>query len=217
MNNGRPPNPWLPAAPRPDRGGAELLAPVPVPVPESTLGVRPQSGLAADPAGPNPVPQGLALRAVPDGMSNPPWWWVGCHGGAGMSVLARVVPGGREASRAWPIPAPGETSLVVLVARTNAPGLNAARAAARQWASGRVHGVTLLGLAAVADAPGRLPRPLADLVRLVGGGVPKVWFVPWIDALRFDRPLPDKLPKSLIALENELAALRMRSGRPALG
>lgn len=172
--------------------------------------VRPQAGLAVE-----TPPEGLAFRAVPVGLPNPPWWWVGCHGGAGISTLAGLVPGGRESGKAWPVPADGNTSRVVLVARTNARGLATAQAAARQWAAGRVPGVTLLGLVAVADAPGRLPRQLSELLRLVAGGVPKVWFVPWIDALRFDHPVPAKLPKGLATLETELTMLRVELGRPA--
>ncbi|HSA48630.1 MAG TPA: DUF6668 family protein [Yinghuangia sp.] len=203
-----PRNPWLPSAPR---EAAPVRAPE-APNPPRTTAVRPQVGLAAD----SPA-KGLAFRAVPVGVPNPPWWWVGCHGGAAVSTLAELVPGGRDANRAWPIPADGNPSRVVLVARTNAQGLAMAQLAARQWAAGRVPGVTLLGLVAVADAPGRLPRPLAETLRLVAGGVPKAWFVPWIDALRFDHPLPEKLPKGLTRLEEELTPLRVELGQHAGG
>lgn len=204
MSSDRPRNPWLPApdpglAPPPD-AEARRLEPLP-PL------VRPQAGLAAEPA-----PDGLAFHAVRRGTANPPWWWVGCHGGAGVSTLSGMVPGGRDAEREWPMPVDGHFSRVVLVARTNAPGLRAAQAAARQWASGRVPGVTLLGLVAVADAPGRMPRALNELLRLVGGGVPKVWQVPWIDALRFDKPLPDRLPRGLLKLAAELGPLQVEAG-----
>jgi hypothetical protein len=127
-----------------------------------------------------------------------------------VSTLAAMVPGGRDAGRLWPLPPAGSTSNVVLVARTNAEGLHAAQAAARQWAAGRVPGVTLLGLAAVVDAPGRLPRPLAAQLRLIGGGVPRLWTIPWIDALRLGRPLPPAMPKGLRVLEDELGLLRVQ-------
>ncbi|UGQ12304.1 hypothetical protein LO772_01445 [Yinghuangia sp. ASG 101] len=200
-----PPNPWLAARARDDHVAAPVVE---APSPGATA-VRPQSALAAE----SPL-EGLAFQAVALDAPNPPWWWVGCHGGAGVSTLASAVAGGRESTKAWPIPAKGNVSRVVLVARTNAPGLAMAQVAARQWAAGRVPGVTLLGLVAVADAPGRLPRQLAELLRLVAGGVPKAWFVPWIDALRFDRPLPGRLPKGLTALEAELTPLRVESGQP---
>lgn len=61
--------------------------------------------------------------------------------------------------------------------------------AAAQWASGAVP-VDLLGLAVVADAPGRLPGPLRDLVRLVGGGVPHLWRVPWSEDWRLGTVTP---------------------------
>lgn len=200
MNSGRLPNPWLP---RPDPAG-EPVPPADTAAPTRFAPVRPQAGLAAEPASDGP-----AFRSVPPDAPNPPWWWVGCHGGAGVSTLAAAVPGGRDAERAWPLPPPRRTSRVVLVARTNADGLHAAQDAARQWAAGRVPGVTVLGLVAVADMPGRLPRPLAALLHLVGGGVPRLWVVPWIDALRLGRPLPGTMPKGLRTLEDELGLLRV--------
>lgn len=208
MTSGAPRNPWLPAAPSDEHGPVPAADPVTRPRPTP---VRPQAGLAGE-----STPEGLAFRAVPMNVPNPPWWWVGCHGGAGVSTLADLVPGGRESGKAWPVPADGNLSRVVLVARTNARGLAAAQAAARQWAAGRVPGVGMLGLVAVADAPGRLPRQLTELLRLVAGGLPKAWFVPWIDALRFDHPLPPKLPRALTMLEAELSSLRVELGRRAV-
>jgi hypothetical protein len=73
---------------------------------------------------------------------------------------------------------------VVLVARTHASGLRAAQAAARQWASGALPTVRLLGLIAVADAPGKRPRALRELLELISGGVPQTWELPWVEALR---------------------------------
>ncbi|WP_067067576.1 DUF6668 family protein [Carbonactinospora thermoautotrophica] len=106
-----------------------------------------------------------------------------------MSTLAATIPGGVDAARAWPAPPPPGSARVVLVARTHAAGLRAAQAAARQWASGTLPpGIHLLGLVLIADAPGRLPRPLRDLVRLISGGVPRTWLLPWVEALRLGEP-----------------------------
>ena len=56
--------------------------------------------------------------------------------------------------------------------------------------------VLLLGLVLIADAPGRLPRPLAQLAGLVCGGVPAVWSLPWIEAWRLgEPPAPHNAPR----------------------
>lgn len=114
-----------------------------------------------------------------------PLWWLGAHGGAGESCLARVVPEWAAAEHAWPQVAPEHgPAPVVLVARSHAYGLQAAQAAATQWAAGLVPGVEVLGLVVVADAPGKLPRPLRDLQQVVAGGVPRTWSLPWIETWR---------------------------------
>jgi hypothetical protein len=94
---------------------------------------------------------------------------------------------------------------VLLVARSHAAGLCAAQAAARQWAAGVLPHVRLLGLVVVADAPGKLPKPLRDLLRLISGGVPQVWELPWVEALRLGDP-PDqaRLPSAYARLEQDL-------------
>jgi len=137
---------------------------------------------------------------------------VGCHGGAGVSTLATALPGGRAAGQVWPDSPAG--ARVVLVARTHAAGLQAAQRAAAHWASGTLPpGIDLVGLVAVADAPGRLPRPLRELLDLVGGGLPRVWPLPWIEALRLGEP-PDHavLPRAYRLLAADLARLA-----PSLG
>jgi hypothetical protein len=113
-------------------------------------------------------------------------WWVGAHGGAGETTLARLAPGSRAAGHAWPAPAAGSpASRVVVVARTDHSGLLAAQRVAREWASGQVAGlVDLVGLVLVADAPGRRPKELRQLEQLVSGGYPRSWTLPWIDAWR---------------------------------
>ncbi|MBB6398179.1 hypothetical protein BKA00_005093 [Actinomadura coerulea] len=81
---------------------------------------------------------------------------------------------------------------MLLVARSHAAGLCAAQAAVAQWAAGVLPGVQLIGLAVVADAPGKRPKPLADLMRLIAGGVPRLWDLPWVEAFRLGDP-PDKV------------------------
>ncbi|MEJ5913773.1 DUF6668 family protein [Pseudokineococcus sp. 1T1Z-3] len=113
-------------------------------------------------------------------------WWLGAHGGAGESTLSEYLPGSRAADHCWPTSVDEATpSAVVLVSRSHARGLYAAQRALTDWASGAVPGVSLLGLVVVADAPGKTPKPLRDLTRLVAGGAPRTWHLPWLEAARF--------------------------------
>ena len=115
-------------------------------------------------------------------------WWLGVHGGAGESTLAALVPGWEAADHAWPRQPGDAVARVVLAARSNMRGLQAAQQAATQWAAGLVPFAQVLGLVVVADAPGRLPRPLRDMTQLVSGGVPHTWTVPWVEAWRLGEP-----------------------------
>ncbi|MFI6575233.1 DUF6668 family protein [Nocardiopsis sp. NPDC050513] len=131
---------------------------------------------------------GLPLREV---TRHARLWWVGAHGGAAESTLARLFSESAESHHSWPKSATGHDNAdipVVLTARTHLDGLRSAQEALTQWASGQVPGVRLLGLALVADAPGKLPKPLRDYARLVGGGAPRVWNVSWIEQWRTDPP-----------------------------
>ena len=114
-------------------------------------------------------------------------FWLGVHGGAGESVLTDLL-GGAPCHHRWPArPSDGTQQApakVFLVARQNKRGLDAARLAARDWASGTHPDVDLQGLVLVADAPGRTPKSLAGQTRVISGGVPSTWVVPWIEELR---------------------------------
>ena len=137
------------------------------------------------------------------------WWWLGVHGGGGVSTLMRFLPGGADSHRWWPEPRFGGPRAVVLVCRTHLAGLERARDAATQWASADVPANLLLaGAVAVADAPGRLDRPAAEALRMLEGVVPRLWSVPWIEDLRCPAPeqsLP--LPPALLTLRSDLTAL----------
>lgn len=191
-------NPWLPQ-PRPSGGtngkpwrsvqdgSTELTGP------ESPQG----AGI--------PRPDHALPVARPQSDTDDGWWWLGVHGGAGVTTLAQAVPGGRDAGRAWPVSA--RSQQVVLVARSSASGIAAAQNAARQWASGMVTGVDLLGLVVVADAPGRRPRVLQDSVRLVSGAVPRLWEIPWVEPWRLGAPPVQNLPKQCLPLARDLTRL----------
>ena len=138
--------------------------------------IGPQAGVAA-PAGPALPTRRLDVVADV--------YVVGAHGGAGESTVAALNPAWwAETGHGWPLVSTSPSPRVLLVARTSASGLRAAQAAATQWAAGAAPPMTLLGLVLVADAPGRLPRALRELVRLVSGGVPRTWMLPWNEPWR---------------------------------
>jgi hypothetical protein len=99
-----------------------------------------------------------------------------------------------------------------VVARTSAQGLvRAQEIAARAAEEGMsVLGVaaTVIGLALVADAPGRLPKPLAELRHLVSGAYAHVWDVPWVEAWRQgDPPSARNTPKEVGRMAEVLRSL----------
>ncbi|WP_437088122.1 DUF6668 family protein [Streptomyces sp. enrichment culture] len=152
-----------------------------------------------------PRPERALPLAVPPSGLDDGWWWLGVHGGAGVTTLEQALPGGRDANRAWPVSERSQP--VVLVARSGANGMRAAQNAARQWASGMVTGIDLLGLVVVADAPGRRPRILQDQVRLVSGAVPRLWEIPWVETWRLGAPPAENLPKQCALLGRDLTRL----------
>lgn len=109
-------------------------------------------------------------------------WILGAHGGAGESTLATLL-GVNDAEHAWH---PGETSLAphAVCFRTNAAGIEAARRALTQWASGDVPGVRLVGLIAVADVPGRSSKWLRRELEKLAGASPAFWEVRFVRELR---------------------------------
>jgi hypothetical protein len=155
-----------------------------------------------DAPAPSSMPAGLDLAPQPASVSAPRHsfprlsvddaagpsiglWWFGTHGGAGESTLEQLLEGSRGTCHAWP-QVDESASLrpnVILVARTSARGLRSAQIAATEWAAGDV-AVQLHGLVLIADAPGRLPKPLKDFARIVAGGVPRVWRLPWVEEWR---------------------------------
>ena len=96
---------------------------------------------------------------------------------------------------------------MVLVARTDARGLAAVQAAMHDRAD-RGLAVDVLGLVLMADAPARLPKGLRDLIRVVSGGVPSVWCLPFVEAWRMgETPTRRNSPSDAALLRDELQAL----------
>ena len=139
------------------------------------------------------------------------WWWVGVHGGAGESTLQELYVGTRASGHRWPVAA-GRRPAVVLVARTHARGLLAVQAALRDLAYRQIR-VRLLGVVLIADAPGRLPRPLRELADRVAstGLVPRAWSLPFVREWR-EGEVPSRAnsPKQALWLLEELTEARDR-------
>jgi len=125
----------------------------------------------------------LPIRELTDPEAEVQCWFVGAHGGAGESTLARLFARVAPAGHAWPLAPYGRPRpRVVLCARTNFWGMRAAQAAMRDWSANYRRHVDVLGLVLVADRPGRLPRPLSDLQHDLDGAAANVWRVPWVEA-----------------------------------
>lgn len=156
----------------------------------------------------------LPRRNVTDGTAE--YWWLGVHGGAGESSLAHLDKRTRAAEHHWPQTPSGST--VVLVARSNMHGLRAAQRAATEWGSGSLPGIRVAGLVVAADAPGRLPKEIREFARVVGGGVPHLWNVPWIEGWRLGHELPHELlPKDVrtVLEQVRIAVTTTAAGFPA--
>lgn len=206
-------NPWVQS---PHRGGetGEIGAPcagVATPlVASAPPPLMPQADTVPTPS------RGLPRRSPDVLRATVALWWVGAHGGAGESTLEQLLEGSRAMGHAWPHAEVGETPLppVILVARTSAHGLRSAQLAATEWASGDV-AVNLHGLVLIADAPGRLPKPLKDFSQVIAGGVPRVWRLPWVEAWRQGEPVSaDTAPKRIVAFLDELRASHFAAPRP---
>jgi hypothetical protein len=111
-------------------------------------------------------------------------WITGAHGGAGESRIAELLHGARITDHCWPVLQDGTKPRVLLVCRADMRGLTAARSALTQWVSDAAPELDLLGLAVLADAPGKTPKALRDFAALVGGGAPRFWTLPWVEAWR---------------------------------
>lgn len=153
-----------------------------------------------------PVPDWIDQLPQRDQPTEPAAWWLGAHGGSGESTMASVDAQWRAADHAWPIttaPAP-----VILMCRSSWSGLNSARQALRQWAAGATPPVTLMGLVVVADAPGKLPKPLKHLAEVVSGGAPRSWHIPWVESWRLGAtPTAEELPREVRNLVTEIRTL----------
>lgn len=170
----QPLNPWI-TIPATEAGAEDVAAELHIP-PAATI-TQPLRGIiepdAADRLGQRTVAGTAAV------------WVTGVHGGAGESRLSSILEGARQTDHAWPVLEQDRRKpAVLLVCRSDMRGLKAAQSALIQWASGAAPAVELLGLAVLADAPGRLPKPLREFAVLIGGGAPRLWMLPWVESWR---------------------------------
>jgi hypothetical protein len=131
---------------------------------------------------------------------------VGTHGGAGTSTVASLLRA-TDCYRRWPEPGDGRPPHVVLVARTNAAGLMAAsKMLAGYCSTEHPDGPYLAGFVLVADAPGRLPKPLKRRITILASAT-MVYRLHWVSAWRLTETTYD--PKTAEGLRRfaEHAAL----------
>lgn len=174
-------NPFLPAPPAAEAGEEEGdLSPVMVSGPPRPTGAP----APADPV--LRVPDRFDVRAVNREVAVQV---VGLHGGAGASTLASLLgPAALDCGVGLSgLADPGLP--VVLVARTNARGLNLVRRAASQWASGGLEDIRLIGVVLVDDAPA-LSKLLDRDVKSAEKALPHAWRLRWDDELRHSIDLP---------------------------
>jgi hypothetical protein len=146
----------------------------------------------------------------------PPLWWIGCHGGAGVSTLVALTEMGVDGGVGWPAAQAGlPPTNVVLVCRGTAKGAQAACGAVDQVRRNAAPaGVNVLGIVVVAASIRRPPRRAADRIRLLDGWVPKVWRVPWIEEyLAVDDPREVGAPPEVHNLRDDLSRALMSKER----
>ncbi|RNL51834.1 DUF6668 family protein [Arthrobacter oryzae] len=146
----------------------------------------------------------LASRTVSGSAS---LWVTGAHGGSGESRTADLIDGARVTDHCWPVLQDGSKPRVLLVCRADMRGLTAAQGALTQWVSGAAPAVDLLGLTVLADAPGKTPKALRDFAVIVGGGAPRHWTLPWVEAWRHGDSTTPPPAREFQRFVNDLAVL----------
>jgi hypothetical protein len=188
-------NPWIT---RPAADSAEEEAPD-AHVPPAAVISEPLRGMVEPDAADR-----LARRTVAGSAA---LWITGAHGGAGESRIADLLDGARHTGHCWPVLQDGSRPRVLLVCRADVRGLTAAQSALMQWASGAAPELDLLGLAVLADAPGKTPKALRDFAAIVGGGAPRLWTLPWVEAWRHGDTATPPTGREYQQFINDLAAL----------
>lgn len=172
-----------------------------------------------DPPAPDrliPAWDGAVPRWAGAGPPRPSVWWLGVHGGAGVTTLVLALPDTGDAGRRIPGRADALVAPIVAVCRSTMAGLEHAQDLARQQAAGLLPaGVRVAGLVTVADAPGRPPIEVRQYRLLVAGGFPRMWEVPWLPQWRNALPT-GALPGAVKRLARELTGLAQLDSRQTL-
>ena len=166
-------NPWI-TRPAP-ADGADTAAPE-AHVPPAAVISAPLRGMVEPDAADR-----LARRTVSGSAA---LWVTGAHGGSGESRIADLIDGARVTDHCWPVLQDGSKPRVLLVCRADMRGLTAAQSALTQWASGAAPELICSASPSWRTHRGRLPKPLRDFAAIVGGGAPRLWTLPWVEAWR---------------------------------
>ncbi|QSB07188.1 hypothetical protein [Natronoglycomyces albus] len=134
-------------------------------------------------------------------------WWLGCHGGSGVTTLATLTGIGRDCGTHighldWAEAQPG----LVLVCRSHSSGTASAARVIGQSQDPAYGAPPVLGVAVVADCGRKPPRIVADRIQVWSQSM-RVWQLPWVDALRADVDAIDVPPPAYTALADELSTL----------
>lgn len=139
-------------------------------------------------------------------------WVVGVSGGCGETLLAGLLSGVATeqghvvaTDHLWP-DGGNQNTPVLLCARTTMASLEAAQETAALWARGYAPPGHLVGLVLMSAAPGREPSPIHDFARILAGGVPQLWRVPWVPAWRLGPPDRQFLPRPVAAVLSDIGA-----------
>lgn len=111
----------------------------------------------------------------------PAFWLVSAHGGAGTTTLAHIWKPAGDAGKTFP--SRDQFTGCVIVCRTTLAGLEAAHNAVLQIRGEQAGQCHLIGCLSVADAPGKLPKAIAQKLRVLEE-ITTVWKLPFINELR---------------------------------
>lgn len=120
-------------------------------------------------------------KLAKDSECAPALWIISAHGGAGATTLGHVIAPAADAGQQWPVKE--ENPFVLIACRSTASGLDAAHSAVLQHCTGSVAPCELLGVVVTADAPGKMPKSLAQRVEVLED-LSKVWLLPYVDEFR---------------------------------